>query len=60
MGLRFLHPVYAIPEVEISPTRHTSAQNIEKGKKWQCASYLIKKKTKQKQKQKTLKMFVNV
>ena len=32
MGLRFLHPVYAIPEVEISPTRHTSQQNIERGK----------------------------
>ncbi|XP_072031906.1 3-hydroxybutyryl-CoA dehydrogenase-like [Amphiura filiformis] len=30
MGLRFLHPVYAIPEVEISPTRYTAPANIEK------------------------------
>ncbi|XP_070577574.1 probable 3-hydroxybutyryl-CoA dehydrogenase [Ptychodera flava] len=30
MGLRFLHPVYAIPEVEITTTKHTTTNNVEK------------------------------
>ena len=31
LGLRFLFPVYAIPEVEITPNKHTSGGTIEKG-----------------------------
>ena len=31
VGLRFLFPVYAIPEVEITPNKHTSGGTIEKG-----------------------------
>ncbi|XP_052766169.1 lambda-crystallin homolog [Mya arenaria] len=30
LGLRFLFPVYYIPEVEITPNKHTSGQTIEK------------------------------
>ncbi|XP_063958432.1 3-hydroxybutyryl-CoA dehydrogenase-like isoform X2 [Lytechinus pictus] len=30
MNLRFLHPVYTIPEVEITTTRHTTPNNVEK------------------------------
>lgn len=30
MNLRFLHPVYTIPEVEITTTRHTTPDNVEK------------------------------
>ncbi|XP_078001048.1 putative 3-hydroxybutyryl-CoA dehydrogenase [Glandiceps talaboti] len=30
MGLRFLHPVYAIPEVEVTTTKDTSTENVEK------------------------------
>ncbi|XP_033115849.1 probable 3-hydroxybutyryl-CoA dehydrogenase [Anneissia japonica] len=32
LGLRFLHPVYAIPEVEITMTRMTSTEVLEKVK----------------------------
>ena len=32
LGLRFLFPVYTIPEVEITPNKYTSGQTIEKGK----------------------------
>ena len=31
LGLRFLFPVYYIPEVEITPNKFTSGQTIEKG-----------------------------
>ncbi|XP_006813149.1 putative 3-hydroxybutyryl-CoA dehydrogenase [Saccoglossus kowalevskii] len=30
LGLRFLHPVYTIPEVEITATKFTTSQNVEK------------------------------
>ncbi|XP_038075349.1 3-hydroxybutyryl-CoA dehydrogenase-like [Patiria miniata] len=30
MGLRFLHPVYAVPEVEINPTAFTDQKCVEK------------------------------
>ena len=32
VALRFLYPVYYIPEVEITPNQFTSPQVIEKGK----------------------------
>lgn len=32
LGLRFLYPVYCIPEVEITPNKYTSSESIEKGK----------------------------
>jgi 3-hydroxyacyl-CoA dehydrogenase len=32
LGLRFLYPVYYIPEVEITPNKYTSAVAIEKGR----------------------------
>ena len=32
LGLRFLYPVYYIPEVEITPSTKTSGEVIEKGK----------------------------
>ena len=32
LGLRFLFPVYYIPEVEITPNKYTSGGTIEKGK----------------------------
>ena len=31
LGLRFLYPVYYIPEVEITPNKYTAAVAIEKG-----------------------------
>ena len=31
IGLRFLYPVYYIPEVEVTPNKYTSPKNIEKG-----------------------------
>ena len=33
IGLRFLYPVYYIPEVEITPGKETSSGTIEKGRK---------------------------
>ena len=39
VGLRFLYPVYYIPEVEITPAKHTSPDTIEKCKLISGADY---------------------
>ncbi|RWS12074.1 3-hydroxybutyryl-CoA dehydrogenase-like protein [Dinothrombium tinctorium] len=36
LGVRFLYPVYFIPEVELLPSKFTSLETLEKGKKIVC------------------------